>query len=54
MFDVKFPELKTFYQEVEDIAKSWSKQNNCSYLEATQVVLQFAREISNKAMEESK
>lgn len=47
--DVEFPELKTFKEEVADIAKSWARQNNCSYLEATQIILRFAQEISSEA-----
>jgi hypothetical protein len=49
MFDVNFPEIKTFYEEIEDIAKSWARQQNCSYQEATQVILNFAEQICKTA-----
>jgi len=47
-----FPKLKTFKEEVADIAKRWAKQNKCSYKEATAIILDFAKVNHREALEE--
>lgn len=44
MPELKFPELKTFKEEVLDLAKSWARQNNCSLAEAAEIIATFAKD----------
>lgn len=44
MGEIEFPELKTFKEEVLDIAKSWARQHKCTLAEATEIIARFARD----------
>ena len=48
--ELRFPEIKTFKQEVAEVAARWAKQERTTFVEATAVIERFARDNHTEAL----